>query len=56
MIEGKPPQPPFQFIILKSILYQNCGGGFYSFIGLYYSKTRLRKRVIFRQQQYSYLT
>ncbi len=31
MIGGKPPKPPSKFIILKSILYQNCGGGFCSF-------------------------
>ncbi len=28
MIGGKPPNPPFKLIILKSILYQNYGGGF----------------------------
>ncbi len=28
---GQTPNPPFQFIILKSILYQNCDWGFCSF-------------------------
>ncbi len=31
MIGAQAPKPPFQFIILKSILYENCGGGFCSF-------------------------